>query len=63
MTNFIGIQETRILKSSIKRYAPNGETKLNIYYTAGRAKVDCETFTYATKEERDDIIDHLDSVL
>lgn len=60
MTNFVCINGIRIHKNTIKKYSPNGETKLNIYYAPSRNKVDVETFSFDSTEERDEILEMLD---
>jgi hypothetical protein len=62
MRTFIQIGETRLIKSSIKKYGPNGEKKLNIYYNASRNKMDVETFTFLNKQERDEMLNTLDTL-
>ena len=60
---FTKINDTRLLRSSIKRYMPNGNTSLNVYYTASRNKmVDVETFTFPTKKLRDEMVAKLDGM-
>jgi len=59
---FIKINEERLIKSSIKRYKPNGQTSLNIYYCPSRNKMDVETFYFSTKKKRDDMIAKLDEL-
>jgi hypothetical protein len=63
MTNFICILGTRILRNTIKRYLPVGENKLNVYYNTSRNKPESETFVFNDSEERDEMIDYLDSIL
>jgi len=59
---FIKINDTRLIKSSIKRYIPNGSTSLNVYYNPSRNKLDVETFTFSTKKLRDDMIAKVDAI-
>jgi hypothetical protein len=63
MTNFIQIQETRLQKSTIKRYQPVEDNRLAVYFNASRTKVDKEIFTFASKKERDSMIATLDAML
>jgi hypothetical protein len=63
MKNFVSIQGTRILKSAIKKYVPQGETKLVIHYSPSRNRTDYESFTFDSEDERDEVIHLLDEVL
>ena len=67
MTNFICIPAiptgTRIMKNTIKRYAPVGECKMNVYYNTSRLKPESETFSFSNTEERDAMVELLDSIL
>ena len=63
MTNFIQIKETRLAKSTIKRYKPIGNSKLSIGFTASRTKLDYEIFTFSNQKERDEILNILDNML
>lgn len=59
---FIKINDTRLIKSSIKRYIPNGTTSINVYYCPSRNKMDVETFSFSTKKLRDGMIARLDGL-
>ena len=61
MKTFVKINDVRLVKSSIKKYTPNGKTKINVYYSPSRNKIDVEIFTFITQKERDKIIDILDT--
>lgn len=63
MENFILIQDTRLLRSVIKRYQPIGECDLAIYFSPLRGKMDKEIFKYDTKEKRDEMLQLLDTLL
>jgi len=63
MSNFIKILEVRIHKSTIKKFAPNGEKNINIYYAPSRNKIDVETFVFEDKWERDEMLNILDTIL
>lgn len=64
MTNFIQIKNIRLLKSTIKRYQPQDDLTLFIYFNASKSvRVDCEVFKFHTKEERDDVLTMLDAKL
>lgn len=63
MTNFISINEVRIHKNTIKKYCPNGDTKLNIYYNTSRTKIEVEIFSFDTKEERNNMLFLLDTLI
>lgn len=63
MQNFISINDVRIHKSTIKKYAPNGESKLNLYYSPSRNRMDVETFTFDSEKERDKMLETLDTIL
>ena len=60
MKEFVLINETRIRKSTIKRYVPMDKNRITIYYSQGRNKVDYESFPFASLEDRDDTMDYLD---
>ena len=60
MKEFVLINETRIRKSTIKRYLPYREDRITIYYSPSRNKLDYETHTFTSKEDRDDTMDYLD---
>jgi hypothetical protein len=60
MQDFIKIGEQRVRKSSIKKYAPYGDYKMNIYYNTSRYKIENETFSFGTTKERDEFIEKLD---
>lgn len=62
MQTFIKINETRLIKSSIKKYIPSGENKINIYFNTSRYKVEMESFSFENKEKRDEIINYLDAM-
>ena len=61
MKDFIILLSTRIRKNTIKQYKPIGETKVNIYYSVSRYKVEVETFDFITKKKRTAILEYLDS--
>jgi hypothetical protein len=60
--DFIRINDIRLRVSSIKKYCPSGDTKLNIYYNTSRYKVEVETFTFTT-EHRNEVLEQLDNLL
>ena len=62
MKDFIKIQEIRIRKGNIKKYSPQGETKLNIYFSTSRDKVEYLPFIFDYIEERDEVLDLLDNI-
>ena len=59
---FVQINEFRLIKSAIKKYLPNGETCLNVYYSPSRNNVDVETFSFSNKQLRDEMIAKLDAI-
>jgi len=63
MTDFISINLTRLRKNTIKRYQPIGENQLAVYFSASRAKIDKEIFTFDDEDERDHFIETLDALL
>jgi hypothetical protein len=63
MKNFILINSTRIIKSSIKRYCPVDDTKIALYYTTSRSKIENEMFDMETKDEQLRMLEELDSLL
>lgn len=62
MKTFILINEERLIKSSIKRYKPNGDKKINIYFSPSRNRMDVETFAFETKRECDEMLNELDTI-
>ena len=60
MKEFLKIKEIRIKKNTIKRYTPTEKNRLTIYYSPSRNKVDYESFTFDTPEDRDEMIKELD---
>ena len=62
MKTFIKINDTRIVKSAVKKYMPNDKLKINIYYAPSRNKIDVETFTFLTQKERNEVLDMLDTI-
>ena len=63
MLNFIIIQNVRIHKSTIKKYRPEGENKIYLYYSPSRNKIDSEQFIFNDSEERNECLSMLDSIL
>jgi hypothetical protein len=63
MKDFILIKETRIKKNTIKKYMPIGVASVNIYYSVSRYKSEVETFKFNNEEERETILELLDSIL
>jgi hypothetical protein len=62
MQTFIKINNVRLIKSSIKKYAPHGENKINIYFNTSRYRIEMETFVFPTEEERGNVMDYLDAM-
>lgn len=62
MQTFIKINDVRLIKSSIKKYIPSGENKINVYFNTSRYKVEMDMFSFENKEKRDDMMDHLDAI-
>ena len=62
MKDFIKIQNVRLRKSSIKKYAPLQDTKVNIYFSVSRYKTDLETFTFESQSDRNNFIEELDNI-
>ena len=60
--DFILIKEQRVRKTMIKKYSPLGEKKLNVYFNVSRYKVELETYSFESKEEREDMIELLDNI-
>lgn len=63
MEKFILIKQTRILRSTIKRYQPVGECNLALYFSASRNKLDKEVFKFNDEKERNDMLTILDALL
>ena len=62
MQTFIKINNVRLIKSSIKKYVPSGENKINIYFNTSRYRVELETFTFDSELRRDNVMDYLDAM-
>ena len=62
MQTFIKINDDRLIKSSIKKYKPFGENKINIYFNTSRYRVEMEVFQFTTTKERDAMIEYLDAM-
>jgi hypothetical protein len=62
VATFIKINETRLIKSSIKRYISDGATGIKIYFCPSRTKLDVETFSFLSKKRRDEMIATLDGL-
>lgn len=63
MQNFVNIKEIRIRKTTIKKYAPNGQTKINIWYNTSRYKIDLETINLENEIVRDEILEVMDAIM
>lgn len=63
MKNFIEINEHRIRKNVVKEYKPSGETKLILYFSTSRYKVENITFEFKSRDERDEVLEMLDDSL
>jgi hypothetical protein len=63
MQNFVNIKGIRIRKTSIKKYSPQGETKINIYYNTSRYKIDLEIIDVKNKVARDEILEVMDAIM
>lgn len=62
MKTFIKINDIRIYKGSIKKYSPTSNNKINVYYSPSRNKVEVETFSFPSLEDRDDMMEYLDTI-
>lgn len=62
MADFILIKDRRIRKTNIKEYFPSGEDRLTVYFSISRYKIDMEVYKFSFKEERDELLDTLDSM-
>ena len=60
MKEFIRINEMRLRRSTIKRYTPTEKNRITVYYSASRNKVDFESFSFVTSEDRDNALFELD---
>lgn len=60
MGKFIKIQETRYLKSIIKKYKPLNAKSIVLYFNSSRFKAECETITFSSKAKRDEKLNELD---
>lgn len=58
---FIKIGNQRIRKNTIKKYQPNGDLSINLYYNTSRYKIEVESFKFGTTEERDNMLQTLDT--
>jgi len=62
MKTFLKINDIRIYKGAIKKYTPTNNNKINVYYSPSRNKIEVETFTFPSLEERDEVIEYLDTI-
>ena len=60
MKDFIKINQERVRKSTIKKYQPFGELRLNVYFNVSRYKIEVETFDFESTEKRDSMVELLD---
>ena len=58
--DFIKVKDARIRISTIKRYAPFGDSKLVIRFSSSTKDTQSEHFTFDSVKERDDVLDVLD---
>ena len=58
MKDFIKINDTRIRKSTVKKYGPIGDSSINIYFSTSRYKIDVETFKCNNRKE---MLEYLDT--
>lgn len=58
--DFVKILGQRIRKNSIKKFAPMGNLKINIYYNTSRYKIELETFVFESEVLRDEKLNYLD---
>lgn len=63
MTQFVSINGTRIRISTIKRYAPISDTKLAVYYSASRSKIEQEIFKFDDQASRDEMLETIDGLV
>lgn len=62
MADFVLIKDCRIRKSCIKEYAPVNYKVLVVYFNTSRYKLDIESYSFESKEERDDTLAMLDFI-
>jgi hypothetical protein len=60
MKTFILIKNERVLTSSIKRYKPEGDKNINIYFSSSRLRPECTALVFKSKIERNRELHTLD---
>ena len=60
MKDFIKIKDERIRKSTLKKYSPFGKLKINLYFNVSRYRIELETISFDSQNERDEMIEKLD---
>jgi hypothetical protein len=63
MQTFIKINDDRLIKSSIKKYKPFGENKINIYFNTSRYRIEMESFTFNNPLDRAFMMEYLEILL
>jgi len=61
--DFIKILNSRIRISTIKKYKPFGENRIDIYYNTTRDRIVMESFVFPSKQESESMMETLDGLL
>lgn len=59
---FIRLNEDRILKNGIKKYLPNKNASINIYFNLSLAKPEVRTYNFGTIKHQQEVLAYLDSI-
>lgn len=59
---FVRLNEDRILKSGIKKYLPNKNATINIYFNLSLTKPEVKTYNFITIKRQQEVLAYLDSI-
>jgi len=59
---FIKLNEDRILKNGIKKYLPNKNATINIYFNLSLTKPEVRTYNFGTIKRQQEVLAYLDSI-
>lgn len=59
---FIKINDDRIIKTGIKKYSPNKNATINIYFNLSLTKPEVRTYNFGTIVNQQSVLAYLDSI-
>lgn len=59
---FIKLNEDRIIKSGIKKYSPNKNATINVYFNLSLVKPEVRTYNFGTIVNQQAVLAYLDSI-